>query len=429
MIARATVIRLIIFAIIGVLGIGYTWYQYAGGDHVIGSGFYTVKVHLAKGGGIFTNAEVTYRGVRVGKVSDTELTPQGMVVDLDIRNSAPPIPANAHAAVHDLSAVGEQYVDLTPTSASGPSFQDLPPEKRTISEQHGTTPLPPQKLINNLDALNRSVPTQSLRTVVTELGKAFAGTGSDLQKLLDTSSSFNKASEQHLPQTVQLADTSRTVLNTQIEESGAFQSFSRNLEKLSATLKSSDPDLRHVIAATPPAAQAIDRVLRESGPNLSVLLANLLTLNKVAEPRTSGLELLLTEYPLYPFASHTILPGDGTAHLGLVLNTFNPPPCVRGYQGTNRRPGDATKPQQPNYQAYCAEPHGSPIDVRGSENAPYKGVPVASSPGGSGQQSPSAPGGPSAGGAGAGPGPGGGRGVFSLTPLGPSNLAGLLSPP
>jgi phospholipid/cholesterol/gamma-HCH transport system substrate-binding protein len=67
-------------------------------------------------------------------------------------------------------------------------------------------------------------------------------------------------------------------------------------------------------------------------------------------------------------------------HLGLALNLFNPPPCTKGYEQTERRNGTDTNPEADTPtppQTYCAEPPGSPVNVRGSANAPYGGKPVA----------------------------------------------------
>ena len=71
-------------------------------------------------GGIYPDADVTYRGVSVGRVGAMRLTSTGIEVDLDISDSAPPIPDRLHAAVADLSAVGEQYVDLRPDASRRP---------------------------------------------------------------------------------------------------------------------------------------------------------------------------------------------------------------------------------------------------------------------------------------------------------------------
>jgi len=51
------------------------------------------------------------------------LTPTGVAVNLTINNGAPKIPADLNAAVANRSAVGEQYVDLRPTTDTGPFLQ------------------------------------------------------------------------------------------------------------------------------------------------------------------------------------------------------------------------------------------------------------------------------------------------------------------
>jgi phospholipid/cholesterol/gamma-HCH transport system substrate-binding protein len=67
---------------------------------------------------------------------------------------------------------------------------------------------------------------------------------------------------------------------------------------------------------------------------------------------------------------------DGTGHLGLVLTFNDPLSCTRGYEGTKQRGANQTADVPANQQAYCAEPPGSPIGVRGSQNAPFGGKPV-----------------------------------------------------
>lgn len=415
MLRRRTVVQLIVFVVIAVLGVGYTWWRYAGGSDVLGRTTYTVQLRLSDGGGIFPNAEVAYRGVQVGRVGAMRLTDDGLAADLNIENSAPKIPVDTEAVVADLSAVGEQYVDLRPRGSGGPTLDSLPDGKRVIPEQRTRIPTPVQNLVNNLDSLSKSVPIGSLRTVVDELDRGFSNTAGDLQQLLDTADSFTKAASANLPQTEQLLSAGRTVLDTQNDEADAVKSFSGDLQRLAAQLKNSDADIRQLISATPQAAQQVNTVLQESGPNLSVVLANLLTTSRLLEPRTSGLEMALIIYPMLTPAVQTLIPADGTAHLGLALNLFNPPPCVRGYQGTIRRSGDVTTPQLPNYNAYCAEPPGSPIDVRGSQNAPFAGVPgTPSTPRASTSNVRTAP---------------EQTGVFDMPTLGPHTLADLLGVP
>jgi phospholipid/cholesterol/gamma-HCH transport system substrate-binding protein len=366
---RRTRLQLVAFVVIAVVAIVYALFRFAGLGKVFGEDGYTVKLQLKDSGGIFTNAEVTYRGVQVGRVGEMRLTRQGLEIDLNIDPTAPRIPADLTAVVANRSAVGEQFVDLQPAKDASPYLTST----SVIAADRTKTPISTDKVLRDLDDLAVSVPTNSLRTVVDELDKAFSGTGPDLQALLDSTSSFTQAARENLPQTIALLNTGGTVLDTQNAESGNIRTFATSLAQLNAQLKASDADIRHLIAATPAAADQVTGLLRESGSNLGVVLANLLTTSNILVTRTAGLEQAFVAYPIVAVGAHTVTPGDGTAHLGLALNIFNPPPCVKGYEKTDRRPGNDLSPASTNDQAYCAEPVGSPINVRGSQNAPFGG--------------------------------------------------------
>jgi phospholipid/cholesterol/gamma-HCH transport system substrate-binding protein len=376
MLLRATKFRLFLFSLIAVVGIGYVGGTYAGLDRMFWPTGYQVTARFADSGGIFANAEVTYRGVTVGRVSQLRLSGEGDEVGidvlLDIGNSAPPIPASASAVVANRSAVGEQYVDLMPPSSSGPFLADgsVIPRSRT------SVPSAPETLLSNLDSLVTSVPRDSLRTTVDELDKAFRDTGPSLQALLDSAGALTATATEHLPQTTSLLSNGRVVLATQAEQSAQITSYSKHLRQLAAQLKKSDPDIRRVITGAPAVAAQVNDFLRTSGPQLGLVIANLLTTTSVTTSRTDALEQLLVAFPIVTATAPGANP-DGTGHLGLVL-TFNDPfSCTRGYEGTRQRGADDLRDVPPNQQAYCAEPPGSPIGVRGSQNAPFAGKPVA----------------------------------------------------
>jgi phospholipid/cholesterol/gamma-HCH transport system substrate-binding protein len=378
MLTRKVVIQIVVFAVVAVVAVGYAAARYAGIGSSIADPGYTVHLELANGGGIFTNAEVAYRGVTVGKVTAMRLTASGLEVDLHIDSSAPNIPDDLQASVADRSAVGEQYVDLVPNTGSGPYLT----ANSVIAQNRTSLPLPTQNLLGNLDQLANSVPTSALQSVVDELDAGFQGTGPDLQKLLDSVSDFTRTAQQQLPQTTQLLNSGGIVLDTQNFESGDIESFSTSLNQLAAQLKTSDPDIRNLIGEAPAAATQLTDLLDESGQQLGSVLANLLTTADLLVTRESGLEMVMVAYPELAGAAGTVLPGDGTAHLGLALNLFNPPPCTAGYQGTQHRAGNATGQAKPNTNAYCASPPSSGVDVRGAENAPFGGNPgTAATPG------------------------------------------------
>lgn len=378
MITRATRTRILAFIVIGVLVIAFIAVKYANlGQYVGVRGYYVVKLELAQAGGIFPNAAVTYRGVQVGRVGAVNLTDTGVEADLDIGSSAAPIPSNVQAAVANLSAVGEEYVDLRPKSGGGPYLAD----GSTIARDSTQLPLPVTSLLTSIDSLAASVPRQSLRTVVDELGKAFQGQGPNLQALLDTSSSLTEGATEDLPNSTALIDNSTTVLGTQDEERNALDSFSNSLRLLAGQLDRSDSDIRRLITATPRAATQVTELLQQTDPDLSILLANLLTTSDLAVTRQDGLEELLVATPAAIAAGSTVINQNG-ANFGLALTFFNPRPCTAGYGGTVYRNGLDTSPSPPlNTNARCTAPAGSGIDVRGSAHAPSGGVPPAAVPG------------------------------------------------
>ncbi|MDT7717108.1 MAG: phospholipid/cholesterol/gamma-HCH transport system substrate-binding protein [Pseudonocardiales bacterium] len=380
MITTRVRLQLLAFVIVTVLGVGYVSVRYLGAGALFGAGPYPVTLQLNDSGGIFTGADVTYRGVSVGRVGPLRLTSQGIDAQLEIEPDAPPIPADLDAVVSNLSVIGEQFVDLRPARGNGPTLRagSVIPAART------STPVPVGDLIAHLDTFLRSVPLESLRTVVHELGTAFTGTGTDLQILLDSTDAFTRDAIAALPQTVTLIRDGRVVLQTQNEQSSAIISFSRDLALLAAQLRSSDPDLRRLIATAPQFADQTSGLLRESGTQIGQLLADLLTVSRVTLPRQAALRHLLSVYPVVTGGTDSsVVPDDGFVHLGLALNLFDPYACVRGYQGTIRRSGTDTTPIPANRDAFCAEPPGSSTDVRGAQNVPRAGTPAAVLPGGS----------------------------------------------
>ncbi len=168
---------------------------------------------------------------------------------------------------------------------------------------------------------------------------------------------------------MRLLEDGKTVLATQNEQGSAIKSFGKDLRLLSESLERSDGDLRAVIERAPPAARQVSAFLQEN-QQLGPLLANLTTTSRILATRTDGLELIMTLYPSVVTAGHSVVPGDGTAHFGLVLNVFDPLPCTKGYEQTERRNGTDFRQVPLNTDARCLEPRGSDTSVRGAQNAP-----------------------------------------------------------
>ncbi|MCF1596135.1 MCE family protein [Streptomyces muensis] len=368
MITRTVKVQLLAFVTITAVGVAYVGAEYTGlVDDVLDRG-YTVRADFPDSGGVFPGAEVTYRGVPVGRVGALHLTgagSDGVSVALEIEDGAPRIPADTLAVVANRSAVGEQYVDLQPRTSHGPYLLD----GSSIERRNTRVPLPTTDLVLSLDRLVNSVGKKDLRITVDELEKAFAGTGPNLSRLVDSGNELIESASEALPETIDLIEDSRTVLKTQADQGSSIKSFARDLALLSAQLKKSDGDLRKLIGNARPAAQEVNSLLKSVGPELSVLLANLISGGQVTLARLPGVEQALVTFPVMVAGSYTVIPGDGTTHFGLVVNADDPPACTQGY-GTPRRDPADTSTREANTGARCTLPRGSESSVRGAQNAP-----------------------------------------------------------
>ncbi|MFI2651296.1 MCE family protein [Micromonospora fulviviridis] len=352
MIGRTVKLQVLAFVLVSILGVGYVGIRYVGlGDRLFHAG-YVVHVDLARAGGLFANAPVTYRGVPVGRVTAVALRGDGVRADLRIDRGVR-VPDALRAVVAQRSAVGEQYLDLRPDRDGGPYLADgaVIPAGRT------GLPLAPETLLTNLDELVRSVDPDDLTVLITELGTAFEGNERALARLLDAGDALLAEADQRLPETLALIRDARTVLTTQAESAEALRRWSAGLAQLAATLRAADPDLRRLLAGGPPAGVELRALLRGLEPDVGVLLGNLVTVNGIAARRLPGIEQLLVVYPIAVAGGFTVTPGDGTAHLGLVVNAGNPPSCVYSGGGTRCDAGERS----------------AGASVRGAGNAPRPG--------------------------------------------------------
>src|SRR6195952_2968926 len=113
MLTRLTRIQLAIFAVVTVVCVGAMAIFYLHVPAAVGLGAYKVSSNFKAGGGLYENANVTYRGVTIGRVESVGLSNDGVVADMRL-NTNTPVPENVTATVKSVSAIGEQYVDLVP---------------------------------------------------------------------------------------------------------------------------------------------------------------------------------------------------------------------------------------------------------------------------------------------------------------------------
>ncbi|MBT0565180.1 MCE family protein [Williamsia sp. CHRR-6] len=376
MVSRLQIKQLIALVIVALIALSVVAVRYARIDALAGIGQYTVHADFSgDSGGIFTNAEVTYQGVPVGRVTDLKLTRNGVRVDLQLASRGPKIPASVEAVVANRSAIGEQYVDLRPVRPGGPYLED----NSVITDT--SVPVAVEDFVASTIELTSSVPLDDLNTVITELGKAFNGRSDDLRSLVNALSNLSKSGNDNLPQTISLIRNSDTVLQTQSEQSDAILEWSRSLGLITAQLATSDPDLRRLLTTGTTSASELSALLTRSGGDITTAVRNLALDVRNVRGTFFNASPALAMLSQMSGGSSSTANGDGHIRFGITFETNNPPSCTVGYEGTQKIIAEE-KRKNPNFDinyddfpfntdARCAVPQGNPTDVRGAQNAKY----------------------------------------------------------
>ncbi|MFC7487526.1 MCE family protein [Knoellia sp. CPCC 206453] len=374
MIRNFTKAQLVAFLIITIVGVSILSANYIGLTQRLLGGGASFSASFAQSGGIFVGSEVTYRGVKVGRVTGLELEKDGVLVQAQLDRGSE-VPKDTLAIVENRSAVGEQYLDLQPRSFGGPVLAS----GDTIPRKDTAYPIRVDELLLDVDKTVKSVDQDDLRTVIDELGAGFEGSGPDLARLIDNGNLLTQAAIDALPETVRLLQQSKTVLDTQRDTAPQIKNFSTDFANLSETLQKSDTDLRLILDRGVVASKELEGLIKDNQSNLATLIANLITIGQVTTSRIDGIEQMFVTYPAAVAGGFTVVPGDGTAHFGLQT-AHDPAACTKGYEGTQKTDPNRTGNLPPtNTKAGCTLPRGSASNVRGAQNAPRPRSGVASS--------------------------------------------------
>ena len=183
---------------------------------------------------------------RVGQVGKLELTDEGVDAYLDVENELRHDPGR-HAGRGRQPVGGRRAVRRA--AAAGRHGKPYLADSSEIAADDTRTPIATQKLLTDISTTPSSRCDQAaLQTTVDELGKAFDGTGPDLQRIIDTGNSFIEPANQNFDTTTALIRDGNTVLKRPDRVGDRDQAPSPATCRCSAARwPARDPDLRKVI--------------------------------------------------------------------------------------------------------------------------------------------------------------------------------------
>jgi phospholipid/cholesterol/gamma-HCH transport system substrate-binding protein len=349
-----------------------------------GVGRYRVTIELPASGGLYQSGNVTYRGSEVGRVEDVRLAGTGVEAVLSLQSGID-IPSDLDAEVHSVSAIGEQYVALSPRNGDSPPLRDgdvIPVSRTSVPPDMGSL----------IDATNRglqAIPQENLKTAVDESFTAIGGLGPELARIVRGSTQLAIDARNNLDPLVTLIDQSQPVLDSQADTSDAIGQWAANLAVVTDQLHTQDDAVAGMLEKGAPAADEGRQLFERLQPTLPLLLANLVSVGDVAVTYQPALEQILVLLPqAVAEVQAGLIPNLNTkqdykgAFLDFNLNVNLPPPCTTGYLPAQQRraPSLEDYPDRPAGDLYCRVPQDSSFNVRGARNLPCQTVPGKRAP-------------------------------------------------
>ncbi|MEB4208097.1 MlaD family protein [Mycobacterium sp. 94-17] len=371
MLPRLIKTQLVLLAAVAIAAVVVLGWYYLRIPSLVGVGRYTLYAELPQSGGLYRTANVTYRGITIGKVTGVEPTERGARATMSIEDGYR-IPVDASANVHSVSAVGEQYVDLVSTADRGPYLaggQTI--TKSTVPSQIGPA----------LDAANRGLvvlPKDKVASLLSEASQAVGGLGPSLQRLVDATQAIARDFRGSVDDVDDIIERSAPIIDSQAEAADTIKRWSANLNTLAAQTARSDGEVRNILANAPPTVAQVNSTFGDVRESLPQTLANLDIVIDMLKRYHNGVEQALVFLPQSgAIAQSVTAQSPGQAALGVGAISLNqPPPCLTGFLPASewRAPADTGTAPLPA-GTYCKIPMDATNVVRGARNYPCVDVP------------------------------------------------------
>ncbi|MFD6102607.1 MCE family protein [Nocardia salmonicida] len=320
---------------------------------------YVVTVELAISGGLTKGSDVTFRGVRVGRVDDVRVAGDGIAAVAEIEEGTR-IPLGGTVAVARLSAAGEQYLDFRPETDTGPYLRD----GSVIARADTGVPVQVQSVLLNMSGLVSGLNPERLNVIVNELDKALAGGPDGLRNMISGISRAMAGLNDLLPQTEHLLRNLEVIASTTANAQPDLGTLTNAGSALFQQFSAADAELRHLLQEGPGQLATLGGFISRTQNPITDLVTNFVAITRAAKLRQPAIELLFPT--LSRFSEAVGIPAHDNAFYTLV-DPWPRPTC--DYDTVPILPTQATADTRVRLYNYCVTDNPA-LQVRGSANAP-----------------------------------------------------------
>ena len=267
---RRLIINLTVVLLLGALMVGWVLFG------LVGGGAFTeplrVTADFASSGGVFSNQEVTYRGVLVGKVGDLTLNPDGVDIELLIDPEwEGTIPSDLLATVQSKSAVGEQFVNLTPRSAGGEKLES----GDVIAREDTKLPVDFQALLRSLDRVLGDVPPERASRLISNLAEGLGGRDREIAAILESLGTLSDSFASVAPEQERLIQNATRAGSSFLATKDAFARAIRAADRVFAGLGDEPAEIERLLTTNDRLAREGIALLARRGDELHAGIASL----------------------------------------------------------------------------------------------------------------------------------------------------------
>ena len=246
MLTRLVRWQLAIFGVVTAISVTLISLFYLKIPDALGIGSYEVTANFAATGGLYQNANVTYRGTTIGRVTDVALA-RGGGVDATLR-----LDSDTTGARRRHRDGQERLGHRRTIRRTHPHLRRIVPRRCTTvhasARDHTALSQDVAGMLKEAEKLVDSLSESRLRDLLRETFKAFDGSGPDLARLIESSRLLVDEANSHAPETTALIDQAGPFLDAQIRSGDDIKSLADGLARFTGDVRQRRSSAAHSAA-------------------------------------------------------------------------------------------------------------------------------------------------------------------------------------